>query len=51
MSFFKDLFLFILERVHEWGEGVEGKGERESQADSMLSVKPNGGLDPRTLRL
>ena len=32
------------------GGGAEGKRERESQADSVLSVEPNTGLDPMTLR-
>ena len=38
-----DLFMCERERVRE---GTEGKG----QADSMLSAKPNVGLDLRTLR-
>ena len=29
----------------EWG-GAEGKGERESQADSTPSTEPARGLDP-----
>ena len=28
----------------------EGERERESQADSLLSLEPQAGLDPRTLR-
>jgi len=33
------------------GEGGEGEGERESQADSLLSSEPNySGLSPTTLR-
>ena len=30
------------------GGGTETEGERESQADSMLSSEPAVGLDPRT---
>ena len=40
--------LFILERAV--GGGAEGQGERESQADSLLSMDPNVGLDHMTLR-
>ena len=32
-----------------WG-GAEGEGERESQADSPLSMELKSGLDPKTLR-
>ena len=28
-----------------------GRGETESQADSVLSMMPNAGLDPKTLSL
>lgn len=31
--------------------GAEGKGERGSQADALLSAEPDVGLDPTTLRL
>ena len=35
--------------VHElWEEGAEG--ERGSEADSVLSMEPNMGLDLKTLR-
>ena len=30
--------------------GAEREREKESEADSMLSVKPNMGLDPMSLR-
>ena len=30
--------------------GIEGKGERESQTDSMLSAELDMGLNPMTLR-
>ena len=60
LSQFSDCFLklffivFIIlerERGHEWG-GAEGQRqrERESQADSMLSLEPDVGLVPTTLR-
>ena len=39
--FFKDFFYFTWEREHKQGEG-------EEQADSMLSVEPDVGLDPIT---
>ena len=32
------------------GEGAEGEGKRESQADFLLSMEPNAGFDPRTLK-
>ena len=41
--FFKDLF--ILEKERESGSGGQRTRERESQADSPLSVEPDGGLD------
>jgi len=45
------LFLFFLRFIYFFGGGgVEGEGERESGADSMLSVEPNVGLDLTTLR-
>lgn len=37
-------------RVSRGGRGVEGEGERESQADFMPSAEPNMRLDPTTLR-
>ena len=48
MNFKKDLFNFF-EREREQVRGGS-EGERESQADSLLSVEPNIGLDPMTLR-
>ena len=30
--------------------GAEGEEERDSEADSVLSVEPNEGLDPTTMR-
>lgn len=33
----------------QWG-GSEGKGERESQAGSLLRMEPSAELDPMTLR-
>ena len=32
------------------GSGVEERGERESQADSMLGMEPKVGFDLMTLR-
>ena len=32
------------------GGGAEGEGERESQADSPLSMEPDMGLDLTTLK-
>ena len=46
--FFK--YLFARERECEWDRG-EGEGGGESQADSLLSVEPDVGLRPGTLRL
>ena len=42
---FKDLFILEKERVRR-----EEEGERESQADSPLSMEPNIGLNLTTLR-
>ena len=47
--FFLNIYLFTLEREHEWERQRER--ETESQADSLLSVEPELGLDPRTLSL
>lgn len=32
------------------GAGAEGRREKESQANYVLSVKPDMGLDPTTLK-
>lgn len=48
ISFLFPKILFILEKD---GEHEQGEGERESQADSLLSTEPNVGPDPRTTRL
>jgi len=45
--FFKKIYLF--EREREWDRGAERGGENP-QADSSLSMEPDMGLDPRTLR-
>ena len=42
---FKDLFILERKRVESGGGG---KGERESQVDSLLSSEPNMGLDLAT---
>ena len=34
----------------EQGGEVEEKGERDSQTDFLLSMEPDLGLDPRTIR-
>ena len=47
--FLKILIIYFGEREHtQMKEGEEGEGE--SQSDSPLSMKPNAGLDPMTLR-
>ena len=43
------MYLFIL-REREQKGGSRDVGDRESQADSMLSMEPNAGLDLMTLR-
>jgi len=43
------IYLFERERKREQGGGAEGKGEREPQADSPLSMEPDMGLDSGTL--
>lgn len=49
LDFFKRFVcLFIREREEKERGGVEE--ERESQVFSLLSVEPNAGLDPATLR-
>ena len=44
------IYLFILERDKKRASQGGRAGEKESQADSMLSTEPDTGLDPRTLR-
>lgn len=54
-SFLRFIYLFVgggeRKRTHAWEQG-EGQTEREGefQADSLLSVKPNTGLNVMTLR-
>jgi len=38
------------ERERTWWGGAEGKGERESQADSTLNRESDAGVNPMTLR-
>ena len=45
ISFF--LIFGEIKREHKQGRGAEG--ERESQADCMLSLEPDAGFDPKTL--
>ena len=50
LFFLKKIYVFILEREHEgvleWGV----RRDREREASSMLSMEPDMGLDPMTLR-
>lgn len=46
--FLKILSIYLRETTRV--EGIKGKGEREPQADFSLSVEPDAGLNPRTLR-
>ena len=51
-SFYKD-FIYFLERERQHaqaGGGTEGEREKESQADSRLSMEPDMGLHLMTLR-
>ena len=41
----KDLFTYFRERERVWREM-----ETETQTDSLLSMDPDSGLNPRTLR-
>lgn len=48
--FFFKIYFFMLERQSiSRGKGRE-QGKRASQADSKVSVEPDTGLDPMTLR-
>ena len=48
--FFKDFFLYSREKGGDRAQVGGEEGERESQADSLLSVEPDSGLDPTTTR-
>ena len=53
MVIYKDFFLLMNLKEKEScveGMGVGAEGERESQADSLLSMEPNTGLYLITLR-
>ena len=43
-------FIYFRERQRDsWGEGPrDGESERDSQADSLLSMEPHAGLDLMT---
>ena len=48
-NIFLKIYLFERESVHmQEGEWTEGKGEEESQADSMLSAELDVGLNLKT---
>ena len=49
LIFLNILYIYLGERVGEEA-GAEGEGERESQADSLLSTEPDKRLNPMTLR-
>ena len=46
---FKKIY-YLSTQAHAGGR-AEGEEEKEPQAESMLSVEPDMGLSPRTLRL
>ena len=43
------MYLFILERVYDPGEGQRDRERNNPQTDSLLSMEPDTGLDPKTL--
>lgn len=48
---FLKIYIFTREREHTHAEGGgQRERERQSEADSMLRVEPEAGLDPTTLR-
>ena len=47
---FRKTYLSILEREGEHKQEGQKEKERESKADSALSIEPNVGLDPTTPR-
>ena len=49
-NFLKKIYLFILDTEREHSQEGQTQRERESQADPVLSVEPNLGLDLMTLR-
>ena len=42
---FLSLFIYFRDSACEQGERAKGEGEREAQADFLLSRKPRVGLD------
>lgn len=44
------LFLRETESTHEWGSGQTERDRENSQADFLLNVEPNKGLDSKTLK-
>jgi len=49
-SFFFKEYLFERERAHMSGSSDRGRGETESQADSVLSMEADMALNLMTLR-
>ena len=51
-DFFKKGYIYLRERERECmsREGGRGRGRETSQADPALSMEPDAGLNPRTLR-
>lgn len=50
LSFFKDVFIYFGRGRESMALGAEWEGDRETQADSMLTVEPDAGLNITTLR-
>ena len=50
LYFLKDFIHLRKKERKQARGGTEGQGERESQADSLRSLEPDPGLNPRTLR-
>ena len=48
---FLKIYLFERKKERESSRQKQREGKKESQADSLLSMEPDTGLDPRTLRL
>ena len=44
------VFIYLFIEKERVGGGVKAEGERESQADFLLSMEPDSELDPRIIR-